>query len=455
MIGSSVIAALSAAISYKVDVERFPGLATPTLVYTWVVAGSGSRKSFIDRQIMKVFDNFEREAVDILKCQIAERKAALIAWNANYTRLEKILRSGGPGNARNELEVLLLDKPSPLFPPKLFFKDATIEAITRGLFKWPSGLLSFAEGGSFLNSRAMSKQTFFNEAWDGSDLVVDRASTDSFVVANPRLTVAVMIQEKTFQDFLGGKGHLAEDNGFMSRFLICYPQSLEGLRFNNNHTGSFQNLEIFHSRLREILMGWLPVDGVHPPRTLLKLSPEAHATLTLFSNQIETDLSPGGYLSDLRAHGSKASEHAVRLAALFHYFEAYEGPISSQTMQCATRIVAWYLQEAKRLFGFAPQMPPEVIDALAVETTIRNYLGIRPGQNFVPKAYLFSHSPKAIRNKARLDVALQHLAVQNRIMLGRLKKTWFVYPNPAYFPSINQVNGSFTPLQYAQPMTTG
>lgn len=450
MIGSCVIAALSTAISYKVDVERFAGIVTPTSVNTWVIAGSGSRKTSIERQIMKVFNDFEKEAAELLEDQIAERSAAITIWNAKYERLKKALRSEVPKDAEQELKRLLLVKPTPLFSPRFFYKDATIEAIKSGLRRWPCGILSFAEGGSFLSSRAISNQAFFNEAWDGSDIVVDRATEESFVVTDPRLTLAVMVQEKTFFDFLDGKGRFADDNGFFSRFLISFPTSLEGRRFNNSQTGSTVHLDSFNKRLREILMNWLPVGGKHPQRTLLKLSTDANEKLRRFSNNVESDMGPNGFLSDLRAHGSKAGEHAVRLAALFHYFEDSRGHISGQTMTSAIEFASWHLHEAKRLLGSKPQQPLEVIDASSVEMTIRNYLAIRPGQNYVPKSYLFSHCSKPLRNKARLDMALQILVRQQRITMFRKNNTMYVIANAQYFQLINQFNGTPISNLYTQ-----
>ena len=450
MIGASLLGALSGSISDKVDVERFPGSSIPTAVFTLVVAGSGSRKSSIDRMIMKVFRAFEKQALELMKRDVAVQKAATIKWKATYDRIDRLLKTEIDEEQQQLLQTslaeLLVNEPPQIKIPKILYRDATPEAIAKGLYRWSTGLLNSNEVGAILNGRNMSNQEFFNGLWDGEDLIIDRAGLDSFVVVDPRLTVSLMLQEKPFTNFLNGKGCLAEDNGFLARFLICYPNPLEGTRFNLNSAGSWHYLETFHARLTEILMSGLPKEGIRPPRKVLKLSSEAHVLLKNFSNIVEAELGTSRFFSDMKGSASKAAENAVRLAGLFHYYEEMEGPISAEILQRATDVVKWYLLEFKRLFGEKQQMPLELQDAITLERTIGAYAAARPGLNHVPKSYLFTHSPPSLRNKARLDLALQVMCSQNRIGLHRVNNKWWVLLNPAFFPSINYVG---YPQQYS------
>lgn len=446
MIGTSLLGALSGAMSDKVDVERFPGSSIPTVVFTLVVAGSGSRKSFIDRMIMKVFRVFEKQALELMKRDIAMRKAATIKWKADYDRIDRLLKTEIGEEEQQLLQTslaeLLVNEPPQIKIPKILYRDATPEAIAKGLYRWSTGLLNSNEAGAILNGRTMSNQEFFNGLWDGEDLIIDRASLESFVVVDPRLTVSLMLQEKPFTSFLNGKGRLAEDNGFLARFLICYPNPLEGTRFNFNSTGSWHCLETVHARLMEILMSGLPKDGVRPPRKVLKLSLEAHAHLENFSNLVESELGVSRFFSDMKGSASKAAENVVRLAGLFHCYEGFEGPIGAEILQRAIAIVKWYLLEFKRLFSTKPQMPLELQDAITLERTIGAYAAARPGVSHVPKSYLFTHSPPSLRNKARLDLALHVMCSQNRVGVQRINNKWWVLLNPAFFVSVNYVGYS-------------
>lgn len=438
MIASSVLAVLSVVCSQLVNVARFPGIATPTSLYLLSVAGSGYRKTFIDNMIMKVLDNFQTEAVGLMKKDVARHTAERMNWKADRIGIEKRLRGELGEHERQDLvdklEELLLNEPMPLYAPRIKYRDVTQEALARGLHRTPSLLVHSNDAGRILNSRLMSNHSFFNDSWGGDDIIVDRVSTESFVVKDPRLTLSLMVQEKTFRNYLRGKGHLAEDSGFLYRFLICQPDSLEGMRFSQNYTGSWMNLQIFHARIREILLTWLPVNGVYPERKLLELSTGARLQLNWFANEVEADLGPGGLLSDVKGSGSKAAEQAARLAALFHNFEGDDGPISEEMMSRATYIIAWYLKEFKRLFGTLVQTPTPWVDAQTLETEIHRLLNKRPDATCVPRHYLLTNGPKPRMNKTRLDPALEVLMTQNKIE-PHLYKGKLVYAlNPMFFP---------------------
>ncbi len=450
MIAASVLAVLSVVCSQMVNVARFPGIPTPTSLYILSIAGSGYRKTFIDNMIMKVLELFQTEAIGLMKKDVARRTAERMSWKADRIGIEKRLRGDLGDDERqdlvDELEELLLNEPMPLYAPRIKYRDVTPEALAKGLFRTPSVLLHSNDAGAVLNSRVMSNHSFFNDSWGGDDIIVDRVSTESFVVKNPRLTVSLMVQEKTFYNYLRSKGELAMDSGFLYRFLIAQPDSLEGTRFNQNYTGSWINLQIFHARIREILLTWLPVDGVYPERKLLELSPGARSALNWFANEVEADLGPGRYLSDVTGSGSKAAEQVARLAALFHHFEGCEGPISEEMVRRAIDIIAWYLQEFKRLFGTHVQVPTPWTDAQTLEICIHRFLNKQPDATYVTRHHLFTHGPKPRMNKERLDPAVEVLIANQRIMPYMVNGKLVYFLNPQFFRV-------FQPLQAHQSQT--
>jgi putative DNA primase/helicase len=54
---------------------------------------------------------------------------------------------------------------------------------------------------------------------------------------------------------------------------------------------------------------------------MLPLTPEAKAAWVEYHNEIESELSSGGELYDVRDVASKSADNAARLAALFQMFE--------------------------------------------------------------------------------------------------------------------------------------
>ncbi len=469
MIGCSLIGALSGAIQDFVDVERKPGFTRPCSLNTWVLAESGSRKSTIDRLLMRFFVIYEKAAFEAMKPQLATQTVALLQWKAEYKRLKKLLDSGAANtdayaeeeeeeeedddadadaddadpeeftSIQEEFQVHLLNKPVEVKVPKIFYKDATPEAIREGLRNWPSSLLNSNEAGALLSTRTMSNLGFFNELWDGERMHIERASSESYVVEAPRSAISLMVQPKTFFDFIKKRGSLARDNGFFARFLFCWPESLVGTRFGVYANGSTEHLDRFEARMLEILMSGTPNgDGIRPSRLVLTLSADAQARLDNFAKNIEADCGPGRYLSDIKDSASKAADNVVRLAALFHYYEGLQGSITSETIGLAADICSWHLVEFKRLFGEEPEVPLELQDATALEKCLSSYSHSRPGQKSVPKKYLFTHGPNAVRKKARLDLALQVLMHQGKISIYQERRTWLVFLNPQWFPAVNQ-----------------
>ncbi len=380
VIASSLIGALSGSIQGLVDVERKPGFIRPCVVFTWVFARSGERKSAIDRLLMKHFAVYVKAALKAMRPQIAAHKVKQLRWKLEYQRLEKLLETESNnddeiGEIQDALEAHLLNNPGELKIPKIYYKDTTPEGIRDGLRGWPYALLNSNEAGALLGTRTMSNLGFFNELWDGEDLHIERVSSESFIVEGPRLTISFMVQWKTFCKYMKTQGSLARDNGFFARFLFCYPDSTMGTRFGTYANGSTEHLDKFHARMLEILMGGTPnSDGTQPPRVVLTLSPDAQVRLENFANNVEADCGPGRFLSDVTDSASKAADNAVRLAGLFHYYEGLEGPISSDTIGRATSICSWHLEEFKRIFGEVPEMPLELQDSMALEKCLWTFV---------------------------------------------------------------------------------
>ena len=340
MIGTSIIGALSGAIQDKIDVETLSGAFVPPIVWTLSIAESGSRKSTIDKMISKFFGVFEAKMPTILKSAMAIQTAKHMNWKADMERMEKGMKSKLAEEERETLQAelvqLLQNEPQLINLPRIVYQDVTPEAIYRGLMAWPSGMVSSSESGALFSSRTFNNLPQFNRFWDGGeDHRIDRISSESIVVKGPRLTISLMVQPKTFTEFLKGKGRLARDSGFLARFLVCQPERLAGYRFGINHTGSWIYQEEFQARMLEILEKGVSSSGGPAERQVLTLSPDARGKLKQFANMVEAELAHGEYLCDVPDAASKLAENASRVAALFHHYEGEKGSISADTMRRA------------------------------------------------------------------------------------------------------------------------
>ena len=132
---------------------------------------------------------------------------------------------------QNQLKKHLAKKPSRPKRMTLILNDATKEAITWRLHnEYPSVGLMSDEGGQILNGRAADNLTLLNNLHSGGDVIVDRRDSESYSLKGARLTVSIMVQNKTLKKFLDNRGELARDNGLLARCLMAYPTSTQGTR---------------------------------------------------------------------------------------------------------------------------------------------------------------------------------------------------------------------------------
>lgn len=445
MVASSALAALSLAIQAHVDAKRLEKLYGPVGLYTLVIADSGERKSTCDGFFIKPISDYEEAQAEATKSALKDHRAAIEAWEAKRGGIKEKIRqhakeqksTAGMESALCDLEH---DKPEPPRIPRLLYADATPEALAYGLAKqWPSGGVVSAEAGIVFGSHGMGKDSvmrnlgLLNQLWDGKSLTIDRRSTESFTVRGARLTVALQVQEPTLREFFTRSGVLARGTGFLARFLVAWPESTQGMRQIDpdapDGPANWSHLAAFHRRITQILDQPVPIDedgALTPP--MFPLSTEAKAAWVEYHNAIESELSSGGELYDVRDVASKSADNAVRLAALFQLFEhGGGGAIGLDNFERASRITAWHLSEAQRFFGELA-LPAELADAARLDRWLIEYCG-RSRTHMVGKNHVRQHGP--LRDGARLDAAIRELAELDRLRLLKDGKRLTIHLNPA------------------------
>ncbi|MDP2830382.1 MAG: DUF3987 domain-containing protein [Sulfuricellaceae bacterium] len=440
LMASSALAALSLAIQAHADVQRAEKLHGPVGLFLLTIADSGERKSTADGFFTKPIRDYEEAQAEAAKPILKDYKAAIEAWGAKCGGIKEAIRqlaktnkpTAGMESALRDLEH---DKPEAPRIPRLLYADATPEALAYGLAKqWPSGGVVSAEAGIVFGSHGMGKDSvmrnlgLLNQLWDGTSLTIDRRSTESFTVRGARLTVALQVQEPTLREFFAKSGALARGTGFLARFLVAWPASTQGMRPFTEAPANWPALAAFHRRIAAILDQPAPIDedgALTPP--MLPLTPEAKAAWVAYHNAIESELSSGGELYDVRDVASKSADNAARLAALFQIFEGAGGAIGADAFEGASRIAAWHLNEARRFFGELA-LPAELADAARLDSWLIEHC--RQGRtHFVGKNHVRQHG--AIRDGARLDAAIRELAELDRLRLVKDGKRLTLQLNPA------------------------
>ena len=442
LVASSALAALSLAIQAHADAKRAEKLTGPVSLFLLTIADSGERKSTCDGFFTKAIREYEETQAEFAKSALKDHKAATEAWEAKRAgikeKIRQLAKENKPtGDKEAALRDLEHDKPESPRIPRLFYTDATPEALAYGLAKnWPSGGVVSAEAGIVFGAHGMGKDSvmrnlaLLNVLWDGGNLTIDRRTAESFTVRGARLTVALQVQEAALCSFFDRSGGLARGTGFLARFLVAWPQSTQGFRPFTEAPANWPALAAFNRRIAAILEQSAPVDEngtLNPP--LLPLTTEAKVAWVAFHDTIESELASGGELYDVRDVASKTADNAARLAALFQVFEGGGGAIGAEAFESASRIAAWHLNEARRFFGELA-LPEVLADAARLDGWLLDYCR-RQKTNIVPRREVQRNViPIHLRQKAVLEDALRELNEAGRMLLVQEGRRKEIHVNP-------------------------
>jgi len=442
LVAMSALAAVSLAIQAHHDVQRAEKLEGPTALFLCCIADSGERKTSCDGYFTKAIRDYEASEREAAKPLIQEYETNLDVWKAQRSGIqEKIKSLAKDGKPTRPLETQLheLDRNKPKAPrvPRLLYSDAGPEALALNLVNgWPSGGVFSNEAGVVLGGHAMNKDVAMrnmarlNQLWDGKIGATDRVTTESYGETTARLTMSLQVQEPTLRAFFDNTKGLARGTGFLARFLVAWPESTMGTRMFTPPPNGWPALAGFNGRLSAILNRAAPVDenGVLTP-SMLTLAPDAKQTWIVFHDAIEEELGNGGELFDLRDVGSKAADNVARLAALFHVFAGSIGPVDTECIESAARIVTWHLTEAKRFLGELA-MPDEVAHPVRLEAWLLDWCR-RHGTDRVSTRDIQRCGPGGLRDKATHIKAIEELAEHGRVRLVQDGRKKAVQINPA------------------------
>jgi putative DNA primase/helicase len=444
LVASSALSALSLAIQAYVDAKRAERLIGPVSLFLLTIADSGERKTTVDRYFTSAIHDYENKQAESAKLNLADYKAAVEAWDAKQSGIKDKIRMlsrkrQSTADMETDLQELQQHKPKPPCVPRLLYTDATPEALAYNLAKgWPSGGVVSAEAGIVFGAHGMGKDSIMrnlallNMLWDGGNLTIDRRTSESFTVRGARLTVALQVQEAILHDFFDRSGRLARGSGFLSRFLLSWPESTQGYRPFTDAPVNWPALAAFNRRITAILEQPASINenGALTPAMLL-LSVDAKKAWVAFHDAIERELTSGGELYDVRDVASKTADNAARLAALFHTFEhGISGVVGLGAFEGASRIVAWHLNEARRFFGELA-LPVELADAARLDGWLIDYCR-RQRTNIIPRREVQRNVvPVRLRQKAALNSAMDELSEGGRIRSVKDGSRREIHVNPA------------------------
>jgi hypothetical protein len=292
--------------------------------------------------------------------------------------------------------------PDPPLDPVLLVTEPTYEGLVKLLaMGWPSVGLFSNEGGRFVGGYAMNSEqrvktlAGLNELWDGKCITRSRAGEGTTLLYGRRLSLHLMLQPRIAQRLLSDPD--AHDIGFLARCLLCWPTSTIGQR-------TYQEVDLSHdpdvlaynATLKTLLDAPLPVrTGTRNelnPRTL-PLTPTAKKVWIELHNAVEKRLGSGEMYAPIRAFGSKAAEHALRIAGVLTIVENVAAiHVDLDAMEQGAVLVKYYLDEWLRL-----------VDAGSVTDDLADAQRLLIWAQQFPQIYarkIYHEGPYGIREKA-------------------------------------------------------
>ena len=440
LIASSLLGVMALACQDLFDISPKPKLQFPVSLYQVILAESGERKTTVDKILMTPIRDLDRKLESVYLAEKKEDERAVNIWSLEHRALEKafersVTKDEDKKLCAEKLQACWERKPVAPIRKRLLINDATRAAVKLALGTgWPSiGLIS-DEAGSILNGELLRDTPLLNSLWSGQSIEVDRATGDSFRIADARLGCMLMIQPKLFEEFVKRQGHQARASGFFARTLLCQPRSTIGQRFNRDNALSHSfpispysvpsSLEWFHSRASQRLEEAFERRENSRVRTCLTLSPEAMFRWNEEYNRIEGNISPLGPLKDFKDYASKQLEHVSRIAGILEGFVTGGSFVSDETMFAAIQIANWYLDSFIHIMS-DNTLPEAIQDANVLCSWLEhNYL--RRINGVFPKNHILKFGPNQIRNRDRLNRALDTLTFHGKINLFKSGKTSYV-----------------------------
>jgi len=337
---TTLLPALGASIGPKASVviKASAGYSLSPIIWSFIVAKSGQKKTPVQQQIINPLATLEHHAYEV--------------WKKDQERYKKEVAAKNRSRDDKGSEVQ-----EPLPRNRYLTNDATPEGLLKLLSETKDGLLSYwDEFAKFFNgfnkySQKRSggdEEQFWLTLFNGGGTVWDRANTEkSGVVAKSNVCLTGSIQWNTLQQIHARHG-FDDSSGMFARFLVCAEEAPPAyLNFEDEYDAP-SDLPGFLERLY--------LDLRCMPERAYLLSPEAKKLFQawqhgLVRKSIEEDH------SGLALVYPKVETYTGRLALVLHLTNAAvlgktpDPVISGETMQRAIKLAAYYLGQSRLIYG--------------------------------------------------------------------------------------------------------
>jgi len=331
----------------------------PLTLSVLVIAAPSEGKSPVINRLLKPLYEIESELIREHKLMRSQELAEKHLLEQRVQLTEKSAAKGATNARADFFEAhRALASFGETASPRICYDDVTPEGLVQKMAGNGRAFIASAEGGIFQTiagryANGVPNLDAILKAYDGEPLSVDRKGADPLVIMRPLLTMALMVQQHTWEqiktnaDFMG--------RGFLHRFLIVEPSSRVGFRSFGGKKSSLKVVENYGSLIRDL------VDLFNQGEATLIMSPEADSVLADYSRATEYELRAEGRFGGSAIQtewGGKLFGKALRLCGILHCArygrDSLQQTISQETAEDAVCLAEWFAGEWLRLM---PEIP--------------------------------------------------------------------------------------------------
>ena len=349
MVGVPMLSALATAIGNSVVIQAKRGWKEPAVVWSAVIAPSGSMKSPALRHATQFVQQRHREKTDEYQQAMRDYDNAYIVWETE-----------NPKTAKRK-------DPKPIAPTheRCLVNDSTIEALIEILAVNPRGVLCFRDElaavfdsfGQYKSKGSADVPTYLSMF--NAEAITNDRKVNGAMRFIPRAAVSITgsIQPDVLRKRLAGEN---TENGMAARFLFCEPPTRPKCWSDDEVDEDIDNkVEAMFRLLFEISCGEKPA--------VCYFSKSARARFVQFVNQHGKDTHNAK--GSLAAAYSKLEAYCLRFALIFHLIDLVEGRANNvesrvqlETFERAIELTEWFKWQAQRVYKSLQGFDPEVFE---------------------------------------------------------------------------------------------
>jgi hypothetical protein len=338
-----VLPLIGAAVGNTVRLIVSPGWQEPSIIWCFLLAESGDRKTPIFSYVTEHIEGREAQA----RLEFENDKAVYLVEKRNYDRL---IRQWKEGRLQEQPE-----EPVPPVERDFFVQDITIQALANVLKRNPRGICVVNDEGSewfgsfnkYSNSRQGDEGRWLR-MFDGSSIKVSRAGEDAIYVSTTHVCLSMAIQPGVFARSLGSAHY---ENGLAYRPLLAMPVDIPG-RWRSSLPDAWISAAMDAALEKLYSVPYRTNDRGQPEPHEIPVSRNAEEAWKVMYESIEGRIAPGIKKAVWRTQVT----YLARLALLIEMVgwagtrqQRLPAEISAESLERAGELVEWFGEEALRV----------------------------------------------------------------------------------------------------------